>query len=101
MHANHGGVSRGSQSWMMVIPELKMSVAVMINANTEAFWEFGSVSYDLVEAFLAHAKAVSAKHVSAISAIDRGQQQEGQTTLPGLARGLALNLDDLEPAARN
>ena len=33
MHANHGDVSRGSQSWLMVIPELNISVAVMINTN--------------------------------------------------------------------
>jgi len=96
MHANHGGVSRGSQSWLMVIPELKMSVAVMINANTEAFWEFGSVSYVLVEAFLSHTKVDRA-----ISAIDGGQRQPGLRTLHGRAGGLTLNLDDLEPAARN
>ncbi|MEQ9022818.1 MAG: hypothetical protein RLN82_08680, partial [Pseudomonadales bacterium] len=54
MNANHGGVSRGSQSWLMVIPELNMSVVVMINAKTEEFWDFGEVSFELVEAFLSH-----------------------------------------------
>ena len=52
MHANHGGVSRGAQSWLMVVPELNMSIAIMINSNTEEFWDFGSVSFELVEAFL-------------------------------------------------
>jgi CubicO group peptidase (beta-lactamase class C family) len=51
-HANHGGVSRGAQSWLMVIPEHGMAVAVNINAKTDEFWDFASVSYDLVRLFL-------------------------------------------------
>ena len=50
--ANHGGVSRGAQSWLMVIPEFDMAVAVNINTKTESFWDFGSVSTQLVETFL-------------------------------------------------
>lgn len=50
-NANHGGVSRGSQSWLMVIPEQKMAVAVMINANVEEFWDFGQVSMPLARLF--------------------------------------------------
>jgi len=92
MHANHGGVSRGSQSWLMVIPELNMSVAVMINANTEQFWDFGSVSYDLVEAFLSHTKAASL-----ISTIDSRQRQPDRTELHALSGGLILNWDKIEP----
>jgi len=88
MHANHGGVSRGSQSWLMVIPALNMSVAVMINANTEEFWEFGSVSYDLVEAFLSHTNVESA--IPAIET-DRLPPADRATIDPG----------DLEPVARN
>ncbi|GEA10655.1 serine hydrolase domain-containing protein [Alteromonas sp. KUL49] len=52
--ANHGGVSRGAQSWLMVIPDYNMAVAVNINAKTEHFWDFGSVSFDLVSLFLSH-----------------------------------------------
>ena len=96
MHANHGGVSRGSQSWLMVIPELNMSVAVMINTNTEEFWDFGSVSYDLVETFLSHTKVESV-----ISAIESRRRQSCLTTLCALAGSLALDLDNLEPGARN
>jgi CubicO group peptidase (beta-lactamase class C family) len=51
-HANHGGVSRGAQSWLMVIPQYNMAVAVNINAKTDDFWEFAKVSYDLVKLFL-------------------------------------------------
>lgn len=51
-NANHGGVSRGAQSWLMVIPEFNMVVAVNINSNTEQFWGFGKVSVELVRAFL-------------------------------------------------
>lgn len=50
-NANHGGVSRGSQSWLMVIPERNMAVAVMINANVEEFWDFGQVSMPLARLF--------------------------------------------------
>lgn len=50
-NANHGGVSRGSQSWLMVIPERNMAVAVMINSNVEEFWDFGQVSMPLARLF--------------------------------------------------
>ncbi|WDE04836.1 beta-lactamase family protein [Thalassomonas viridans] len=53
--ANHGGVSRGAQSWLMVIPKYRMSVAVNINANTEVFWDFAKVSMQIAQAFI-HAK---------------------------------------------
>ena len=51
-NANHGGVSRGSQSWLMVIPDQNMAVAVMINSNVEEFWDFGQVSIPLARLFL-------------------------------------------------
>lgn len=51
-NANHGGVSRGSQSWLMVIPEKQMVVSVMINSNVEEFWDFGRVSMPLARLFM-------------------------------------------------
>lgn len=51
--ANHGGVSRGSQSWLMVLPDYKMAVAVNINTTTDTFWDFGSVSTELAKVFIA------------------------------------------------
>ena len=50
-NANHGGVSRGSQSWLMVVPEHNMAVAVMINSNVEEFWDFGQVGMPLARLF--------------------------------------------------
>lgn len=50
-NANHGGVSRGAQSWLMVIPDKNMVVAVMINSNVEKFWDFGEVSIPLARLF--------------------------------------------------
>ncbi|MFT5296026.1 MAG: serine beta-lactamase-like protein LACTB [Colwellia sp.] len=50
--ANHGGVSRGAQSWLMVIPEHNMSIAVNINSNTDNFWSFGKVSLELAKMFI-------------------------------------------------
>ena len=50
--ANHGGVSGGAQSWLMVLPQYQMSVAVNINANTEVFWDFAKVSMQIAKAFI-------------------------------------------------
>lgn len=50
--ANHGGVSRGSQSWLMVLPEYDMVVAVNINTRTDTFWDFGSISTELARIFI-------------------------------------------------
>ncbi|WP_444895592.1 serine hydrolase domain-containing protein [Microbulbifer sp. SSSA005] len=50
--ANHGGVSRGSQSWLMILPEYQLSVAVNINRKTKDFWDFGRVSLDIASAFI-------------------------------------------------
>lgn len=50
--ANHGGVSRGAQSWLMVIPKYHMAIAVNINANTDVFWDFAKVSMQLAEVFI-------------------------------------------------
>jgi len=50
--ANHGGVSRGAQSWLMVIPEHNISIAVNINANTDVFWDFGKVSMQILKPFI-------------------------------------------------
>lgn len=49
---HHGGVSAGAQSFLMVIPEYKMSIAVNANIRTEVFWHFGKVSYDLARLFI-------------------------------------------------
>jgi serine beta-lactamase-like protein LACTB, mitochondrial len=50
--ANHGGVSRGAQSWLMVIPKYNMAVAININSNTEVFWDFAKVSMQLANIFI-------------------------------------------------
>ena len=50
--ANHGGVSRGAQSWLMVIPEHNMVVAINTNIKTGHFPDFGMVYKDIVREFL-------------------------------------------------
>lgn len=50
--ANHGGVSKGAQSWLMVIPKYQMTIAVNINSKTEYFWTFGKVSLVLARQFI-------------------------------------------------
>ncbi|WP_448547501.1 serine hydrolase domain-containing protein [Thalassotalea fusca] len=49
---NHGGVSRGAQSWLMVLPEYDMAVAVNINANTDVFGDFSRISRDIAMVFI-------------------------------------------------
>ena len=49
---HHGGVSRGAQSWLVVFPEQKMSIAINTNINTREFSEFSSVYKEIANAFL-------------------------------------------------
>lgn len=51
-HANHGGVSRGGQSWLMVIPEYEMAIAINANIKTEHFPDFGLLYKDIVKSFI-------------------------------------------------
>jgi serine beta-lactamase-like protein LACTB len=55
--ANHGGVSRGAQSWLMVIPQYNLSVAVNINSNTDVFWGFANISMQIAKQFILAKKA--------------------------------------------
>lgn len=41
-NANHGGVSRGSQCWLVVYPDFDMAIVFTINTRTETFRPFGS-----------------------------------------------------------
>ncbi|MFC2952935.1 serine hydrolase domain-containing protein [Marinicaulis aureus] len=51
-NANHGGVSKGSQAWLIVIPEKRMTIALAINTRTDPFSDFGRVHAPLAAAFL-------------------------------------------------
>ena len=51
-NANHGGVSRGGQSWLLVFPNHGMALAVNINSNTEEFRDFGRVYEDIARVFI-------------------------------------------------
>ena len=55
-NANHGGVSRGSQSWLLVFPDYNMAIAFVINIRTESFHEFGHELYE--ELFRTFAQAL-------------------------------------------
>lgn len=61
INANHGGVSRGSQSWLMVIPKHRMVVAVNINTKTEVFRDFASIAKILSKRFLSAEVNVASK----------------------------------------
>lgn len=49
-YIHHGGESAGAQSFLMVIPEYKLSVAVNTNVKTEA--NFGAVAFDIAKVFI-------------------------------------------------
>lgn len=51
-NANHGGVSRGSQSWLMVLPDYDMVIALNMNGQTDPFWEFGGAYEEIAAAFI-------------------------------------------------
>lgn len=50
-NANHGGVSRGAQSWLLVFPDYNMAIAFNINSKTEKFREFGGFYEDIFREF--------------------------------------------------
>lgn len=59
-NANHGGVSRGAQSWLLIFPDYEMAVAFNINSKTEEFREFGSF-YETIFREFASVKKASAQ----------------------------------------
>ena len=50
-NANHGGVSRGSQCWLLVFVDYTMSMAFCTNRKTEEFIDFGILYESLLRAF--------------------------------------------------
>lgn len=50
-YMHHGGVSKGSMTWLAVIPEHRMAVALSINTRVWPFGRWASVFRDLVPLF--------------------------------------------------
>ena len=50
-NANHGGVSRGSQCWLLVYPDYVMSMAFCTNTKTADFGTFGRFYESLFRSF--------------------------------------------------
>ena len=50
-NANHGGVSRGSQCWLLVFVDYTMSMAFCTNRKTDEFIDFGSLYEPLFREF--------------------------------------------------
>lgn len=51
-YMHHGGVSAGAQSFLLVIPEYKLSMAINANIRTEVFSDFAKVSKELLKLFI-------------------------------------------------
>ncbi len=50
-NANHGGVSRGSQNWLLVFPDYEMVIAFSANLKTKEFHHFGMLYEDILREF--------------------------------------------------
>ncbi len=50
-NANHGGVSRGSQSWLLVFPDYQMAIAFNTNTKTQEFHTFGMLWQEIARPF--------------------------------------------------
>ena len=50
-NANHGGVSRGAQSWLIVLPDYEMAIAFNINTKTDEFRDFGIFYQTIIREF--------------------------------------------------
>ncbi|MEO1029653.1 MAG: serine hydrolase domain-containing protein [Pseudomonadota bacterium] len=51
-HLNHGGVSKGAQCWLMIVPEHNIVLAISTNRRTDQFFDFADVYVDLLEVFI-------------------------------------------------
>jgi len=51
-HLNHGGVSKGAQCWLMIIPDHNISIAISTNRRTDDFFDFGDVYVDILATFI-------------------------------------------------
>lgn len=50
-HANHGGVSKGSSAFLIIIPEKRMSIALTMNTNVTPFSRWANIYLPLMDAF--------------------------------------------------
>ena len=66
-NANHGGVSRGAQSWLLVLPDYDMAVAFNINSKTDQFRDFGIFYETIIREF---ALAIEAARIEEEAALD-------------------------------
>lgn len=71
---NHGGVSRGAQSILALIPEHKTVIALNINANTESFSQFTAVIKPMLELFLSHKHSNTSQSTSSATTQNRSQR---------------------------
>jgi CubicO group peptidase (beta-lactamase class C family) len=70
-YAHHGGVSRGAQSFLVVVPKYKLSLALNINSNTEEFNEFGSIAGEIIRLFIAERKTQIEENAEGLLGIAR------------------------------
>ena len=52
VHYNHGGVSKGSQCWLMVVPAYDLVIALSMNSRSDQFADFAAAYLDVLSAFV-------------------------------------------------
>lgn len=52
LHAHHGGVSKGAMSWLVVYPELELTVALNSNGKAETFQAFAAAEVALTQVLM-------------------------------------------------
>lgn len=70
-YTHHGGVSRGAQSFLVVVPKYKLSLALNINSNTEEFHDFASIVGEIIRLFIAEKKTQIKENEEGVSGIAR------------------------------
>lgn len=58
-HLNHGGISKGAQCWLMIIPEYNVALAISTNRRTDEYFDFAGVYSELLEVFMPLAEQVA------------------------------------------
>jgi len=67
MYMHHGGVAAGAQSFLLVVPRYKLSMAINANIRTEVFSDFAKVSRELLKLFIAELETQSIEKQNEIS----------------------------------
>lgn len=93
-NANHGGVSRGSQSWLLVFPDYDMAIAFNINSRTDEFRDFGMAWEDIFREFVLALRATQSASSVGAPAGESVKSERPVETKEALVRKPCLEMMD-------